>query len=52
VVEATKKKLDEARDKFDAVGTRTRAIERRLRSVEALPLPDDTAEALPPPDGE
>ena len=47
VIEATKKKLDEARNKFDAVGTRSRAIERRLRDVEALPLPD---EALLPQD--
>lgn len=44
VIEATKKKLDEARNRFDQVGTRTRAIERKLRDVEALPLPDD---ALP-----
>ncbi|NWG32400.1 MAG: DNA recombination protein RmuC [Rhodocyclaceae bacterium] len=42
VIEATKKKLDEARNRFDAVGTRTRAIERKLRDVEALPLPDET----------
>ncbi|MFN3884587.1 MAG: DNA recombination protein RmuC [Rhodocyclaceae bacterium] len=41
VIEATKKKLDEARNRFDVVGTRTRAIERKLRDVEALPLPDD-----------
>lgn len=44
VIEATKKKLDEARNRFDVVGTRTRAIERKLRDVEALPLPD---EAIP-----
>ncbi|WP_126445073.1 DNA recombination protein RmuC [Sulfuricystis multivorans] len=44
VIEATKKKLDEARNRFDQVGTRTRAIERKLRDVEALPMPDD---ALP-----
>jgi len=41
-IEATKKKLDEARNKFDAVGVRSRAIERKLRDVEALPLSDET----------
>jgi len=40
-IEATKKKLDEARNKFDAVGVRSRAIERKLRDVEALPLSDE-----------
>lgn len=46
VIEATKRKLDEARNKFDQVGTRTRAIERRLRDVEALPVAEE-AVALP-----
>lgn len=44
-IEAAKKKLDAARNQFDGVGVRTRAIERRLRDVEALPVPE--AGALP-----
>lgn len=50
VIEATKKKLDEARNKFDAVGTRSRAIERRLRDVEALPPAESDAPAQPQAD--
>jgi len=45
-IEATKKKLDEARNRFDAVGVRTRAIERRLKNVEALPTAGDELPAL------
>jgi DNA recombination protein RmuC len=45
VVEATKTKLDQARSQFDKIGTRQRAIERKLRDVEALPLPE--GESLP-----
>ena len=46
VVEATKKSIDAAARKFDEVGVRTRAIQRRLRDVQDLPGPDAT-EALP-----
>lgn len=41
VVEATKKSIDAAARKFDEVGTRTRAIQRRLRDVQELPAPDE-----------
>lgn len=47
VVEATKSKLDQARSQFDKIGTRSRAIERKLREVEALPLAGDDLPALP-----
>lgn len=40
VLEKTKTKLDQARSQFDQIGVRSRAIERKLRDVEALPLPD------------
>ncbi|MCX8017315.1 MAG: DNA recombination protein RmuC [Rhodocyclaceae bacterium] len=46
VIEATKKKLDEARNKFDQVDTRRQVLERRLRKVEALPVAEEAA-ALP-----
>jgi DNA recombination protein RmuC len=39
VVEATKKSIDAAAKKFDEVGTRTRAIQRKLRDVQDLPAP-------------
>ena len=39
VVDATKKSIDAAAKKFDEVGVRTRAIERSLRDVQALPAP-------------
>jgi DNA recombination protein RmuC len=38
VLEKTKTKLDQARSQFDQIGVRSRAIERKLRDVEALPL--------------
>ena len=38
VIDATKKKLDAASKQFDAVDVRTRAINRSLKGVEALPL--------------
>jgi DNA recombination protein RmuC len=44
VIEVAKQRLDQARSQFDKIGTRSRAIERRLREVEALPLRD---EAMP-----
>lgn len=47
VVEATKTKLDQARNQFEKIGTRSRAIERKLRAVEALPLAEDALPALP-----
>lgn len=37
LLEATKAKLDQARSQFDKIDTRSKAIERRLRKVEALP---------------
>ena len=52
-LDAVKKKLVEASNKIDETGVRTRAIERRLRGVEALPT-DHAAQALPglsPDDG-
>ncbi|GAA4422160.1 DNA recombination protein RmuC [Acidovorax lacteus] len=39
VVEATKKSIDAAARKFDEVGVRTRAIQRKLRDVQELPAP-------------
>jgi DNA recombination protein RmuC len=48
VVEATKKSIDAAARKFDEVGTRTRAIQRKLRDVQDLPAPAaDELPALP-----
>lgn len=38
VIEATKKKLDAAANQFNQVDVRTRAIQRQLRGVEALPV--------------
>lgn len=38
VVDATKKSIDAAAKKFDEVGVRTRAIERKLRDVQELPV--------------
>ena len=52
IVEATKKSIDAAASKFNEVGVRTRAIQRRLRDVEelpaqvVLPLPDPVVEVL------
>jgi DNA recombination protein RmuC len=40
VLAKTKRKLDEASSNIDAAATRTRAMARRLRSVEALPEHD------------
>lgn len=40
VVEATKKSLDAAARRFDDVGVRTRALQRKLRDVQALPAPE------------
>lgn len=38
IVEATKKSIDAAAKKFDEVGRRTRAVQRKLRDVEELPV--------------
>ncbi|MDD2713834.1 MAG: DNA recombination protein RmuC [Simplicispira sp.] len=46
-VDATKKSIDAAAKKFDEVGVRTRAIQRKLRDVEALPAPEAVALAVP-----
>jgi DNA recombination protein RmuC len=45
ILEKTKKKLDEASSSIDTAAVKTRAIERKLRSVEALPMAEQ--EALP-----
>jgi DNA recombination protein RmuC len=48
VVEATRKSIDAAARKFEQVDVRTRAIQRKLRTVDALPQPgtaDDDAPA-------
>jgi DNA recombination protein RmuC len=42
-LEATKKKLELATRSIDAAGVRTRQIERKLKSVEALPLAEAQA---------
>ncbi len=43
VIDATQKKLDAASKQFESVGQRTRAINRKLKDVEALPVPDSAA---------
>ena len=43
-LEATKKKLELATRSIDAAGVRTRQIERKLRSVEALPVAEAQAQ--------
>lgn len=42
IVEATQRSIEQAARKFDQVGVRTRAIERRLRGVEAAPQLEKT----------
>ncbi len=46
VLSKVKKKLDEASTQIDQTGVRSRAIERRLRSVETLPA-EEAARLLP-----
>ena len=46
VVEATKKSIDAAAKRFDEVGVRTRAIQKRLRDVQDLPAPTPTTVPL------
>ncbi len=48
VLDGVKKKLQEASNKIDETGVRSRAIERKLRGVEALPEAGEPV--LPPPD--
>jgi DNA recombination protein RmuC len=43
-IDAVKKKLQEASNKMDDVGQRSRAVERQLRSVEELPSPSNEIE--------
>ena len=52
-LEAVKKRLDQARDDMDKVSQRTRAVDRRLRDIEALPEGAAVVpSALPAPDPE
>lgn len=46
ILSKVKKKLDEASSQIDQTGVRSRAIERRLRSVETLPA-EEAARLLP-----
>ena len=43
VMDSIKKKIDSAAKEIDTVGVRSRAIERKLRSVEELPTEESTA---------
>jgi len=43
ILDKTKKKLDEASSSIDTAAVKTRSIERKLRSVEALPLTGQAA---------
>ncbi len=45
VIDATQKKLDQASKQFESVGQRTRAINRQLKDVEALPVTEGAMEA-------
>lgn len=49
VIAETEKKLQEAANKFTAVGVRTRAIQRKLKDVQALPLADAPTDLLETP---
>ena len=46
VIAETEKKLQEAANKFQSVGVRTRAIQRKLQDVQALPLADSPSNLL------
>jgi DNA recombination protein RmuC len=46
VIDATQKKLEQASKQFDEVGKRTRAINRKLKGVEALAITDEVALAV------
>jgi len=43
VLEATRKKLEQATKSIESAGVRTRQIERKLKGVEALPVADAQA---------
>lgn len=49
VIAETEKKLQEAANKFTAVGVRTRAIQRKLKDVQALPVSDSSMDLLESP---
>jgi len=51
VLNKVQKKLNEASNTIDKAGVRTRAIERNLREVEALPVGSDEVKELPFDDG-
>lgn len=42
-LESTRKKLEQATKSIESAGVRTRQIERKLKGVEALALPDAQA---------
>ena len=44
IVDSTKKSIDAAAKKFDEVGRRTRAVQRKLRDVEELPVAEGVPE--------
>lgn len=46
VIEATQSKLEAASKQFESVSQRTRAINRKLKNVEALPVADEVALAI------
>ncbi|WP_212505793.1 DNA recombination protein RmuC [Anaerotalea alkaliphila] len=48
ILEKTKKKLQEAANVIDKAGTRSRAIQRKLKDVESLPMDGADAEELAP----
>ncbi|WP_084455117.1 DNA recombination protein RmuC [Comamonas composti] len=55
VVDATRKSIDAAARRFEQMGVRTRAIQRKLRDVQELPAPDPDDPLLgtgAPEDGE
>jgi len=52
VIDATQKKLEDASKHFEKVGLRTRAINRKLKGVEALPIVDDVTLAILDPEEE
>ena len=49
VIDGVKKKLEQASDSIDKAGVRTRAIERQLRGVEALPAGESASLLDVPP---
>ncbi|MCJ7557130.1 MAG: DNA recombination protein RmuC, partial [Gammaproteobacteria bacterium] len=49
VLDKVKKQLDTARNTIDQTGVRTRAIENKLKAVEAMPVPGvEEILSLPP----